>query len=85
MTNFCSKKKFENLGKILSKAEQKHILGGDAPGPHCPTGESNYCCDYTNAGGNPEQENVCSDSSFHAKAKIYTMHPGSADATCELA
>lgn len=26
-------KKFENLGKVLSKEEQKRIMGGDPPGP----------------------------------------------------
>jgi len=43
-------KKFENLGKLLSKEEQKQILGGDPPGgclPEFTTGcsiSNDDCC-----------------------------------------
>jgi len=43
-------KKFENLGRMLSKEEQKHILGGDAPGDDGRGVEAAWCTNMENPG-----------------------------------
>ncbi|MBA3285725.1 MAG: hypothetical protein H0U27_11790 [Nitrosopumilus sp.] len=44
-------KKFKNLGRILSKAEQKNILGGNVPG--------NSCNAYCGVGSGQQCDTVC--------------------------
>lgn len=70
-------KKFENLGRKLSKEEQKNILGGNAPGPDCPDGESNYnCCLEWNNEDPDSQEDSCGANEQGARVKVYEKHPG---------
>jgi hypothetical protein len=78
-------KKFEMLGRTLSKQEQKMIKGGD--GPHtqfCDAGTSSYCCDLILTNGSHAQETVCASSEQGARVAAINKHfHETSNVTCE--
>ncbi len=79
-------KKFENLGRKLSKNEQKKILGGNPPGSDCPTGEFKYDCCLEWVSGSPDShEDSCGSGEQAARVHVYEKHPNLlSNVTCSL-
>ena len=79
-------KKLENLGRELSKDQQTKILGGNPPGPDCPTGESKYdCCLEWVSGAPDSHEDTCGTSVQSARVNTYNKHPNLLfNVTCQL-
>lgn len=77
-------KKFESLGRNLTIDEQKKIKGGldDGGGNSCPSGETEYCCDYTLADETTGNEAICGTSTFDAKVKLKQKYPAIASSSC---
>ena len=76
-------KKVEQLGRKLSKGEQKKIKGGNPP-IECDEGVP-YCCDWETTSGSMNQDNVCASSIMDAKATIIQTNSNVFNVRCELA
>lgn len=74
-------KKFESLGKRLSKQEQKSIKGGLDPN-NCPEGETNYHCCIEWVDNRPtSNEDFCAVSIFYANTGVAQLHAGLTSST----
>jgi hypothetical protein len=75
---FKKMKRFQSLGRSLSKKEQKQIGGGYMQ-------PVDYCCDVTYTDGSVDQKTVSSDTVQHARAYVIQNYSEVWDVKCELA